>query len=96
MAASAVQPVLFHCAGARSLRALWALRELRAAGCGPASYRLVTMPFPPRVAARAFLQLNALGTVPLLLHGKQRMTEVGALAREATHGARATTSAAPH
>lgn len=37
---------LYHCAGARSLRVLWALRE---AGARPGrDYRLVVLPFPPR------------------------------------------------
>ncbi len=37
------------------------------------------LPFPPRVHQRAFLALNPLGTVPLLLDGDTRMTESAAM-----------------
>lgn len=49
---------LFHCMSARSFRPLWALEELGQA------YTLKMVPFPPRVHAREFLKVNALGTVP--------------------------------
>lgn len=64
---------LHHCVSARSFRPLWMLEELRR------PYQLHMLPFPPRVHARAFLDLNPLGTVPLLVHGETRMTESGAM-----------------
>jgi glutathione S-transferase len=50
---------LYHCAGARSFRALWTLEELRL------PYELKMLPFPPRVRAKEYLALNPLGTIPL-------------------------------
>lgn len=64
---------LFHCISARSFRPLWLLEELGLA------YELHMLPFPPRVHQRAFLALNPLGTVPLLLDGDTRMTESAAM-----------------
>jgi glutathione S-transferase len=54
---------LYHCAGTRSFRALWALEEMGLA------YRLHLLPFPPRLLRPDFLALNPLGTVPLLIDG---------------------------
>ena len=65
--------VLHHCVSARSFRPLWMLEELGAA------YELRMLPFPPRVLARAYLDLNPLGTVPLLVDGQTRMTESAAM-----------------
>lgn len=64
---------LYHCVSARSFRALWALEELGL------PYELVMLPFPPRQRAREFLELNPLGTIPLLVHGHTRMTESAAI-----------------
>lgn len=64
---------LYHCVSARSFRALWALEELGL------PYELVMLPFPPRQRAREFLELNPLGTIPLLVHGETRMTESAAI-----------------
>lgn len=64
---------LYHCVSARSFRPLWMLEELGA------PYRLHMLPFPPRVLARSFLDLNPLGTVPLLVDGPTRMTESAAM-----------------
>lgn len=64
---------LYHCMAARSFRPLWTLEELRL------PYRLEMLPFPPRVTARAYLEINPLGTVPLLLDGEVRMTESAAI-----------------
>ncbi len=64
---------LYHCADARSFRALWALEELGLA------YRLHVLPFPPRVHRPQFLQDNPLGTIPLLVDGEVRMTESAAI-----------------
>ena len=64
---------LYHCHDARSFRALWALEELGL------SYRLHDLPFPPRVLQPEYLQLNPLGTIPLLIDGDVRMTESAAI-----------------
>jgi glutathione S-transferase len=58
---------------ARSFRVLWTLEEMRLA------YELKILPFPPRVHAREYLQVNPLGTIPLLLDGDTRMTESAAI-----------------
>ena len=64
---------LWHCQGARSLRALWALEEMEL------PYTLHLMPFPPRVREPAYLDANPLGTIPLLIDGRTRMTESSAI-----------------
>jgi glutathione S-transferase len=64
---------LYHCVSARSFRPLWMLEELGL------PYELIVLPFPPRVAARAFLDINPLGTVPLMIDGDTRMTESAAI-----------------
>ncbi len=64
---------LHHCISARSLRPLWMLEEL---GC---PYELVMLPFPPRALARSYLEINPLGTVPLMVDGQTRMTESAAI-----------------
>jgi glutathione S-transferase len=72
---------LYHCMSARSFRPLWMLEELGA------PYELVMLPFPPRVLRRTYLELNPLGTVPLLVDGATRMTESAAICQYlcATH-----------
>jgi glutathione S-transferase len=42
-------------------------------------YELRLLPFPPRVHAKPYLDLNPLGTVPLLEDGTTRMTESAAM-----------------
>ncbi|MDA8445216.1 glutathione S-transferase family protein [Paracidovorax valerianellae] len=64
---------LHHCLSARSFRPLWMLEELQV------PYALHMLPFPPRVHARGFLEVNPLGTVPLLVDGDTRMTESAAM-----------------
>jgi glutathione S-transferase len=64
---------LWHCADARSFRVLWALEEMAL------PYRLHLLPFPPRVLEPGFLDLNPLGTIPLLVDGEVRMTESAAI-----------------
>ncbi|CAM2187474.1 glutathione S-transferase [Paraburkholderia sacchari] len=64
---------LFHCMSARSFRPLWMLEEL------VLNYELVMLPFPPRVLARSYLDLNPLGTIPLLVDGSTSMTESAAI-----------------
>lgn len=64
---------LYHCMSARSFRPLWMLEELGR------PYELVMLPFPPRVSARSYLDINPLGTVPLMIDGRTRMTESAAI-----------------
>jgi glutathione S-transferase len=49
---------LWHCVGARSLRALWTLEELGF------DYELEVMPFPPRVFQRDYLEVNPSARFP--------------------------------
>jgi glutathione S-transferase len=42
-------------------------------------YELVMLPFPPRALARSYLDINPLGTIPLMIHGDTRMTESAAI-----------------
>ena len=60
---------LFHCMSARSFRPLWMLEELGI------PYALEMLPFPPRALQRSYLDVNPLGTIPLLVDGHTRMTE---------------------
>lgn len=60
---------LWHCKDARSFRVLWALEELGL------PYELVLLPFPPRWAEPAFLEINPLGTIPFFTDGPVQMTE---------------------
>lgn len=64
---------LYHCTDARSFRALWTLEELGL------PYRLHLLPFPPRVLRPDYLELNPLGTIPLMIDGEVRMTESAAI-----------------
>lgn len=64
---------LYHCADARSFRALWALEELGIA------YDLRLLPFPPRMRAPEYLEVNPLGTIPYLVDGETRMSESSAI-----------------
>jgi len=60
---------LYHCQGARSLRALWALEEMAL------DYELVSMQFPPRVFHKDYKAVNPLGTIPCFIDGDLVMTE---------------------
>lgn len=60
---------LYHCKGARSLRAVWMLEEMGL------DYDLVVLPFPPRVFQKEYLGINPLGTIPWLEDGDARMSE---------------------
>jgi glutathione S-transferase len=64
---------LYHCMSARSFRPLWMLEELGV------PYELRMLPFPPRLLARPYLDINPLGTIPLLIDGATRMTESAAI-----------------
>jgi glutathione S-transferase len=63
----------WHCIDARSFRPLWALEEIGLA------YRLEMLPFPPRLLARGYLEINPLGAIPLLIDGDAQMTESAAI-----------------
>lgn len=64
---------LYHCKDARSFRPLWMLEEMQLV------YELRVLPFPPRVQAREYLEINPLGTVPAFFDGDMRMTESSAI-----------------
>lgn len=64
---------LYHCANARSFRPLWTLEEMGL------SYDLQMLPFPPRFLKREYLEINPLGTIPLLIDGDTRMTKSAAI-----------------
>ncbi|HTV96171.1 MAG TPA: glutathione S-transferase family protein [Steroidobacteraceae bacterium] len=64
---------LWHCPDARSFRVLWALEELGL------PYELHLLPFPPRVRAPEYLQINPLGTIPAMRDGATFMTESAAI-----------------
>jgi glutathione S-transferase len=68
------RPTLFTCARSRGLRATWAAEE---AGV---DVDLKILPFPPRYLAPDYMEINPLGTVPLLVDGDARMTESCAIA----------------
>jgi len=67
-------PILYTCAGSRGLRCTWAAQE---AGV---DLDLRMLPFPPRHKAPDYLEINPLGTVPLLIDGEAQMTESCAIA----------------
>ncbi|KFI28403.1 glutathione S-transferase [Haematobacter massiliensis] len=64
---------LWHCEGARSFRALWALEEMGLPYC------LHMLPFPPRALRKEYLSVNPLGTIPYLIDGEERLTESAAI-----------------
>ena len=64
---------LWHCPDARSFRVLWVLEELGL------PYELHLLPFPPRVRAPEYLQVNPLGTIPAMRDGETFMTESSAI-----------------
>lgn len=68
------RPTLYTSQGSRGLRATWAAAE---AG---ADLDLRMLPFPPRFQAPEYLEINPLGTIPMLVDGGSRMTESCAIA----------------
>lgn len=64
---------LYHCPDARSFRVLWALEEMGL------PYELHLLPFPPRVRAPEYLQVNPLGTIPAMRDGVTFMSESAAI-----------------
>jgi glutathione S-transferase len=88
------KPVLYTCARSRGLRATWAAEE---AGV---DIDLRILPFPPRYLAPEFMEMNPLGTVPLLVDGPEdggaRLTESCAIAHYlATRGGPSDLAIAP-
>jgi glutathione S-transferase len=65
--------MLWHCTDARSFRPLWTLEELGL------SYELKLLPFPPRVFAKPYFDINPLGTIPAFRDGETFMTESAAI-----------------
>jgi glutathione S-transferase len=64
---------LYHCKGARSLRAVWMLEEMGL------DYELTVLPFPPRMFQKEYLGINPLGTIPWLIDGEARLSESSAI-----------------
>lgn len=62
-ATEGTRPILYTCARSRGLRATWAAEE---AGV---DVDLKILPFPPRYLAPGYMEINPLGTVPLLIDG---------------------------
>lgn len=73
-------PILYHCADARSFRCLWAAEE---AGIEIA---LRVLPFPPRVQAPEFKEINPLGTIPAWIEGGMLLTESAAICQRIAVG----------
>lgn len=74
------RPLLYHCQGARSFRCLWAAEE---AGF---DLELKMLPFPPRVFAPAFKEVNPLGTIPAWIEDGEMMTESAAICQRIAMG----------
>ncbi len=72
--------ILHHCAGARSLRCLWAAEE---AGL---DIDLRLWPFPPRVFAKQFKDINPLGTIPAWEEEGHVLTESAAICQRIATG----------
>lgn len=68
---------LWHCYNSRSLRVLWALEEM--GWTAGKDVEVETIPFPPRVFQKDFLNVNPLGTVPFFVDGAVTMTESSAI-----------------
>ena len=82
--------VLYHCMSARSFRPLWTLEELGVA------YELRMLPFPPRALDRRYLDVNPLGTIPLMIDGGTRMTESAAICQYLAATNPSSLDVAPH
>jgi len=67
-------PILYTCGASRGLRASWAAQEAGVA------IDLRILPFPPRFLAPEYLEINPLGTIPMLIDGDSHMTESCAIA----------------
>lgn len=73
-------PVLHHCAGARSFRCLWAAEEVGM------DVDLMLWPFPPRVFAKQFKDINPLGTIPAWEENGHLLTESAAICQRIALG----------
>ncbi len=73
-------PVLHHCAGARSFRCLWAAEEVGM------DIDLKLWPFPPRVFAKQFKDINPLGTIPAWEENGHLLTESAAICQRIAAG----------
>jgi glutathione S-transferase len=74
------KPILHHCAGARSLRCLWAAEEVGF------DFELKLWAFPPRVFAKEFKDINPLGTIPAWEEDGQLLTESAAICQRIAMG----------
>ena len=75
-----ILPVLHHCAGARSFRCLWAAEE------ADMEINLRVWPFPPRVFAKQFKDINPLGTIPAWEEDGHLLTESAAICQRIAAG----------
>ncbi len=74
------KPIFHHCAGARSLRCLWAAQE---AGF---DMDLKIWPFPPRFLAKEFKGVNPMGTIPAWEENGHMLTESAAICQRIAMG----------
>ena len=74
------KPVLHHCAGARSLRCLWAAEEVGF------DLDLKLWAFPPRVFDKGFKDINPLGTIPAWEEDGLLLTESAAICQRIAAG----------
>jgi glutathione S-transferase len=74
------KPILHHCAGARSFRCLWAAEEVGF------DLDLKMLPFPPRVFAPAYKEVNPLGTIPGWEEDGHLLTESAAICQRIAMG----------
>lgn len=73
-------PILHHCKGARSFRCLWAAEEANF------PLELKMWPFPPRVFAPEFKDINPLGTIPAWEEDGHVLTESAAICQRIALG----------
>ena len=59
----------------RAMRPIWTAQEMGL------DYKLIMMPFPPRVFMKEYLDINMLGTVPYMIDGDVKMTESVAISQ---------------
>jgi len=73
-------PILYHCKDARSFRCVWTAEELGL------RYDLASLPFPPRVQAPQYKEVNPLGTIPCWVDGDIKLTESAAICQLLARG----------
>ena len=59
----------------RAMRPIWTAEEMGL------DYKLIMMPFPPRVFMKEYLNVNILGTIPYMIDGDIEMTESVAISQ---------------